>query len=80
RTAGVRTTRSAGWTLLPALNSYITQELGAEHVTFDIWQYYAVRLTVAAAHRASIPTEERLRSIMRFWQGVRPDRPRGEAF
>jgi hypothetical protein len=73
-------TRSAGWQLLPELNRIVREELGAEFVTVDTWRYYAQRLAAPTNHRASIQTEAHLRTVMRYWQGVQPDRPRGEPF
>ncbi|MEX1997654.1 MAG: hypothetical protein WEA04_03185 [Candidatus Andersenbacteria bacterium] len=70
--------RSAGWNILPQLNSYITQELGAAHVTFDIWQYYARRLTAPTNSPEAIQSETQLRNVMQYWKGVRPARPRGD--
>ncbi|MGH9857525.1 MAG: hypothetical protein ACRD4B_06745, partial [Acidobacteriota bacterium] len=70
--------RSAGWNLLPALNTYIRQELGAQHVNFATWQYYAWRLTLRTNHRAVVQTEVRLRTIMRYWKGANPTHPYGE--
>lgn len=70
--------RSPGWDILPRLNDIIKEELGARYVTPTVWQYYATRLTVPANHKASIQAESELRTVMRYWRGVRPTRPYGD--
>lgn len=75
---GVGGTRSAGWNLLPGLNTMIEQELGRQHVNFDIWQYYARRLTVSLTNSESIQSLDKLRAAMRYWKSVSPRRPRGQ--
>jgi hypothetical protein len=74
----VRGTKTTGVTLLPRLNSIIREELGTQFVIWDIWSYYAPRLVAAPERRDAIGTEERLRTVMKFWRSVRPDLPRGE--
>lgn len=69
---------SASPALLPRLNQFIREELGAHFVNFDIWFYYAKRLTTLSTNRVFIGTESRLRNVMRFWRGVSPNQPRGE--
>lgn len=65
-----------GILLLPALNGYMRSEGIA--VTVDNWKYYAWRLTRPSGHPAAIRSETELRTVMRYWVGVSPDRPRGE--
>ena len=71
-------TRSTGWSLIPGLNQYIREELGAQYVRFDVWQYYAWRLTARTGHRANISSPSHLRNVMRYWRGVNPERPYGQ--
>ncbi|MBI4021765.1 MAG: hypothetical protein HY372_00225 [Candidatus Andersenbacteria bacterium] len=70
--------RSAGWSILPNLNTYIERLLGRQFITFDIWQYYARRLTLPTNSPAAIQTVGKLEDVMRFWQGTRPRQPRGD--
>ena len=64
--------------LLPRLNQINREELGRQFVTFDIWKYYAARLTIPSTTRESIRSEAHLRNVMRYWKGVRANRPRGD--
>lgn len=67
-----------GVILLPRLNQIIREELGRQFVTFDIWKYYASRLTALNRAREYIGSEDHLRNVMKYWKGVRPSRPRGD--
>lgn len=69
--------RAGGWALMPDLNRYISQELGPQHVNFDIWKYYAWRLSAPSTNRASISSESHLRAVMRYWKSNQPTKPRG---
>lgn len=75
---GGTTARSPGWDILPRLNDITKEELGARHVTPTVWQYYATRLTVPSNHKASIQAESELRTVMKYWRGVRPSQPYGD--
>lgn len=63
---------------LSSLNSVIREELGAQYVTPDIWQYYAQRLTAPAGSREAIQGRNQLADVMQYWKTVRPTRPRGD--
>lgn len=73
-----RSGRSRGWNILPRLNQVVREELGQRFINFDLWRYYAQRLTAPADRRDAVQTEQHLRNIMRFWRGIRPDQPRGD--
>ncbi|MBI4022000.1 MAG: hypothetical protein HY372_01460 [Candidatus Andersenbacteria bacterium] len=70
--------RSRGWHILPRLNQIVREELGQRFISFDLWRYYARRLTSPIYERDAVQTEQHLRNIMRFWRGVRPDQPQGD--
>lgn len=74
----IKGTKTVGINLLPRLNTIIREELGAQFVSWDIWSYYAPRLVAQPGRREAIGTEDRLRTVMKFWRAVRPQRPRGE--
>lgn len=59
------------------LNHYIRTYLGAEHLTTDIWQYYAERLTTSADAPDRIATVDKLRDVMKYWLLKQSDKPRG---
>ena len=77
-TATKKSGRSKGWSLLPRLNSFIRSNLGPQHVTFNIWSYYARRLTISPSDRSSIQNQSQLESKMHYWRTVSPNRPRGD--
>lgn len=70
--------RPRGWSLMPELNRYISEELGPQHVNFDIWKYYAWRLAAPKTNRAAISSESHLRAVMRYWKAQSPASPRGD--
>lgn len=74
----IKGAKTTGVKLLPRLNSIIREELGEKFVTWDIWSYYAPRLVAQPARREAIGTEDRLRTVMKFWRAAQPQRPRGE--
>jgi hypothetical protein len=77
-TSNVGGGRVGNITLLPRLNQVIREELGRGFVTFDIWKYYAARLTISPKAREAIRSDAQLRNVMKYWKGVRPSRPRGD--
>lgn len=74
---GRRVITSSGQYLMPGLNQIIREELGDQHVNFDIWKYYAHRLVAQPTASEAINSELRLRHIMRYWHQVSPNHPRG---
>ena len=60
------------------LNSIIRRILGNQFVTPDIHSYYVYRLGLRSNQRGYIKSTKHLENIMKYWQAVRPTRPRGE--
>ncbi len=73
----VKGAKTTGAKLLPRLNAIIREELGERFVTWDIWSYYAPRLVAQPNRREAIGTEDRLRTVMKFWRAASPQKPRG---
>ena len=60
------------------LNSIIRRILGNQFVTPDIHSYYVYRLQLRSNERGYIKSTTHLANIMKYWQAVRPTKPRGE--